>query len=205
MNSDDDAGSPRPRPPPRLHITGASGSGTSSLAKALADRLGVAYLDTDDSLWLPSDPPYQTQRSPAERRAHLEAACASATGWVLAGSFFDWQGLRLPPLDLVVFLTAPTAVRIARLRARETALFGPDAVAPGGFHHSDFTEFLDWAAAYDSGTREGRSRPAHEASLATLTGPLLRIDGTPSLEDSLERCLTALTALAEALAKTAPG
>ena len=45
--------------PPRIHITGASGFGVSTLGGALAARLGCAHLDTDDFYWLPTDPPYR--------------------------------------------------------------------------------------------------------------------------------------------------
>ena len=58
----------RPRPGvPGIHVTGASGSGVTTLARALAERLSVAHLDTDDFYWLPSDPPYQQKREIASR------------------------------------------------------------------------------------------------------------------------------------------
>ncbi|HIP76906.1 MAG TPA: adenylate kinase, partial [Kiloniellaceae bacterium] len=51
----------------RLHITGASGSGTSTLGRALSEHLGIAQFDTDDFYWQPSDPPYTVKRSAEER------------------------------------------------------------------------------------------------------------------------------------------
>ena len=45
-----------------IHVMGASGSGTTSLGRALADRLDIAHLDTDDFFWLPTDPPFTTPR-----------------------------------------------------------------------------------------------------------------------------------------------
>jgi predicted kinase len=38
----------------RLHLLGASGSGTTTLGRALAQRLGCPHFDTDD--WLASLP-----------------------------------------------------------------------------------------------------------------------------------------------------
>jgi adenylate kinase family enzyme len=38
----------------RIHILGASGSGTTTLAKALANELGYKHFDTDDYYWIPS-------------------------------------------------------------------------------------------------------------------------------------------------------
>src|SRR5829696_7380488 len=71
--------------PRRVHITGASGSGTTTLGHALAARFGWRHLDTDDHFWLPTDPPFQQQRPVPERLALLCAALAGS-GWVLSGA-----------------------------------------------------------------------------------------------------------------------
>ena len=36
----------------KIHIFGASGSGTTTLAKALCDEICWTHLDTDDYFWL---------------------------------------------------------------------------------------------------------------------------------------------------------
>ncbi len=41
----------------RIHITGASGSGTSTLAAALAVALGGVHLEADDYYWLSTSSP----------------------------------------------------------------------------------------------------------------------------------------------------
>jgi adenylate kinase family enzyme len=38
-------------PPVRVHIFGASGSGTTTLGRTLAERLGVRFFDGDDYFW----------------------------------------------------------------------------------------------------------------------------------------------------------
>ena len=43
---------------PLIHIYGASGSGTSTLGRYLAQRLDFAFLDADDYFWLPTDPKF---------------------------------------------------------------------------------------------------------------------------------------------------
>lgn len=42
----------------KLHMMGASGSGTTTLARALADHWSVPHADADDYFWVPTDPPY---------------------------------------------------------------------------------------------------------------------------------------------------
>lgn len=41
-----------------IHILGASGSGTTTLARALAVKTGYAHFDTDDYFWLPTKVPF---------------------------------------------------------------------------------------------------------------------------------------------------
>ncbi|ASR09775.1 hypothetical protein CHY08_18390 [Rhizobium leguminosarum bv. viciae] len=62
-----------------IHVMGASGSGTTSLGRALAERLDIAHLDTDDFFWMPTDPPFTTPRDADERiRLHLDDLVAEA-------------------------------------------------------------------------------------------------------------------------------
>jgi adenylate kinase family enzyme len=162
-----------------IHLTGASGSGTTTLGRALAAALGRVHLDADDFYWRPSDPPYEQKRAPSERLRLLREGFRMATGaWVLSGSLVGWGDEIIPELDAVVFLTAPTDVRIERLRRREAERYGADAIAPGGARHAACEEFLAWAAEYDDGGMEIRSRRRHEAWLAALPCLVLRIDGT---------------------------
>lgn len=47
---------------PLIHIYGASGSGTSTLGRYLAEQFQYAFLDSDDYFWLPTDPKFTTKR-----------------------------------------------------------------------------------------------------------------------------------------------
>ena len=107
----------------RIHIVGASSSGTTTLGAALAGRLGVKHLDTDNYFWEATDPPFTTKRPEAERVALMEAALAGADGWVISGSLIGWGDVFVPRFDLVVFLHVPHEVRMERLMARERARY----------------------------------------------------------------------------------
>ena len=169
----------------RVHIFGASGSGTSSLAAALARWHGHRHLDTDDFYWMPTDPPFQQVRPPGERLARLESAIEQSPTWVLSGSLCGWGDPLIPRFDLVVFLLVPTPVRIARLRAREEQRYGAAAIAPGGPLHRAHVEFMDWATRYDDGGLDMRSHAMHEAWLTTVAAPLVRLVGDRPLGDQL--------------------
>src|SRR5687768_2656108 len=75
---------------PRIHILGASGSGTTTLGAAVAGVLSVPHLDTDVFFWLPTDPPFTTRRPLPERLALLRERLSPAGGWVLSGSAVGW-------------------------------------------------------------------------------------------------------------------
>ena len=175
------------RVPDRIHIVGASGSGTSSLAAELAGRYGHRHLDTDDFYWRRTDPPFREKRPPAERLASLGTTFQEAKRWVLSGSLCGWGDPLIPEFELVVFLLVPTPVRLARLRAREIERYGQQAIAPGGALHEAHVEFLEWAGRYDTGDPEMRSRAMHEAWLAALPCSVVRLEGDLSIVEQRER------------------
>lgn len=166
----------------RTLIIGASGSGTTTLARSVAARRKIAALDTDDYFWLPTSPPFVTKREPQERLAMILRDLGAVTDSVLSGSIVAWGAELEDSFGLIVFLTVPAAIRVERLRAREMRQLG----------HAD-PAFLDWAAQYDEGRLEGRSRAKHERWLAARNCPVLRIDGEVALEESTARVLDAMS------------
>jgi adenylate kinase family enzyme len=116
--------------PRRIHITGASGAGVTTLGRALADALAIPHHDTDDYFWQPTSPPYQHNREKADRLRLMQEMFPGRDGWVLSGSLDGWGDPLIPYFDLVVFLQTAQTFRLNRLRGREATRFGADAVAP---------------------------------------------------------------------------
>jgi adenylate kinase family enzyme len=175
----------------RVHILGAAGSGTTTLAQALAARLGCPHYDTDSYFWLPSDPPFQHIRDQEARQAMLRADLEKPGGWVLSGSLCGWGDVFVPLFDLVVFLWIPRDLRMARLKEREIERYGAAAIAPGGAMHEGSIKFMEWAASYDDGGLEIRSLRVHNDWLATLPGPVLRLEGPAPIAANLAEVLRA--------------
>ena len=161
----------------RIHIFGASGSGTTTLASALAAKHGFRHLDTDNFYWFPTDPPFHEKRPIEQRLLLLREAMHSCSAWALSGSLSGWGDPLIPEFELVVFLVVPTEVRMHRLRAREFQRYGFEANP----------DFLDWANKYDTGGPEMRSREVHEAWLANLPVPVLRLEGDRPTDELLAR------------------
>lgn len=128
----------------RIHILGASGAGTSTLARNLANRLATQAFDSDDFYWVPTEPPFREARPPDERLALMRAVFLPRSDWILAGQFLSWGHEIVPRLTHVIFLSMETEPRLARLAAREQRRYG-DEIAPGGPRERHFQAFMDWA------------------------------------------------------------
>ncbi len=145
----------------RIHILGASGSGTTTLGQALAEHLTYPHFDTDAYFWLPTDPPCTAKRDTTLRQQFLMDDLTTYDTWVLSGSLCGWGDGAIPLFELVVFLWLPPDVRMERLRHREHERYG-ERIMPGGDMYETSQAFLDWAASYDTGDVHMRSRRLHE-------------------------------------------
>jgi len=166
----------------RILITGAAGTGTTTLGRALSQDIGAAFLDADDYYWLPSDPPYQFKRPPDERFTQLQNSLSGVGSAVIAGSVMEWGRPIENSFSLVVFLFVPAAVRVERLRRRELERYGKAS-----------EEFLAWALQYDEGRLPGRTRARHEAWLSLRSCEVLRLEGDMTTSESLSRVKQALS------------
>ncbi|MBW4083103.1 AAA family ATPase [Paenibacillus sp. S150] len=163
----------------RIHIMGASGAGTSTLGRALADHLPHVHLDSDDYFW---ERKYTKQTEITERLGRITGDLDQRERWILSGAVCGWgDGLR-PRFDLVVFLWIPQDIRLERLRTREYERYGVESL-PGGSMFEGVQAFMEWAALYDTAGREVRSRILHEEWMSCLSCPVLRLEGDLSVEE----------------------
>lgn len=169
----------------RVLITGASGSGTTTLAGALAGRLRWTHLDLDDYYWRPTSPPFQAKRDARERLLGCMRDLQAAQDAVVSGSLVGWGEDLENAFDLVVFLYLSSDVRVRRLQERETQRFGRADPA-----------FLEWAAQYDQGPPEGRSLAKHLAWLQGRKCPVIRIEGDRSIEERMGVVMDAIRSTA---------
>ncbi|WP_172195079.1 AAA family ATPase [Saccharibacillus qingshengii] len=172
----------------RLHLFGASGSGATTLGRALGERLPHTVLDGDDYFWIHK---FDAAYPPEERARLLGEEMKRHDRWILTGAVCGWGDGFKPDFDLVVFLHVPPEERLARLRARELKRYGEDAL-PGGRLYAQSQAFLEWAALYDHPGEEVRSLEQHERWMADLECPILRLEGNSGTEERVERVLAAL-------------
>ena len=178
----------------RILITGASGTGTSTLAKLLAYHYGISWFDLDDFYWISKEPKYTVKRSLEKREQLLATATNQAVNWIISGSLLYWGNFLVQSIDLVVFLTVPTKERLKRIIAREISIFGKKALEKGGSREQLFQNFISWAESYDSGKppkcckklHDQWSRNLHDQWLLKLPCPILNIDGNQNNQERLK-------------------
>ncbi len=176
----------------RIHIFGASGSGTSTLGRALADRLSARFFDADDYYWQQTDPPYILKHPPEARVHKLLSDMDGADEWVLSGSVVSWGDVFVPLFTSAVFVTLPQDVRLKRLREREKERYGKRIDAGGDMYRAS-QAFLEWAALYDTAGPETRSLVMHEKWIRRLECPVIRVQSLASTEELVNKVIRKIT------------
>lgn len=110
--------------------------------------------------------------------------------WILSDSIVNWADPLVSFFDLVVFVYVPQEIRIDRLMKREYKRYG-DKARQGGERYEASQAFLQWAASYDAGTKNGPSLAKHEQWLSDMKCPTLRIVNN-ELEDSVQAVINAI-------------
>ncbi len=102
-----------------LAVCGMNGAGKSTLAKALANALGLRFLDIENYYFPPADPPFSVQRDKSEV-VRLLRRDALAESFVFASVSPDRYGVD-DLISAVFWVEVPLEVRIPRIRARDPA------------------------------------------------------------------------------------
>ncbi|HEX2953893.1 MAG TPA: AAA family ATPase [Bacillota bacterium] len=173
----------------RIHILGASGSGTTTLGQALSAALGYSFFDTDRYYWLPTNPPFQRAREPEKRIKLLRTDLDRAGRWILSGSLCGWGDVFIPDFDLVIYLWIPPDLRITRLKQREAQRYGEAEIQEGGTMYQSHRSFMEWARQYDEGDLNIRSKALHKAWLSRLECRVLELSGDMTTEERVEKVI----------------
>jgi len=168
-----------------IHIYGASGSGTSTLGKFISEQLGYTFMDTDDYFWLPTNPKYTKKREVTERFQMMKKDILNSDKAVISGSLVDWGADLIQYFTLVVRVVTDKNVRIERLVEREKEHFG-SRIAIGGDMYHNHMEFIEWAADYDTGDIDMRSKSKHDQWQKLLKCKQITVNGEDDLKYNLE-------------------
>jgi adenylate kinase family enzyme len=169
---------------------GNSGSGKSTLARALADRLGVPYLELDSIFhqadWVPLDP--------AEFRSRVQVFVAQEA-WVVDGNYSSVRPDVWARADTVVWLDLPRSVVMRQLIARTFArmitrreLWNGNRETARSLLRADDTNIVRWAWINDSAYRDRYEAATVDPALARINFiRITRRTGTTQLLDQFGR------------------
>lgn len=165
----------------RILISGGPGAGCTSTAKLVGDELGLPVFDSDTYFHKPTDPPFQAQYSPAERRHLIGRDLDTTPDWILSGSIATWDVV-LPIIHFGVFLDTPKGERLRRLGLRERERFG-SRIDVGGDLHLENKDFIKWASGYEERPGTGRNRSTDRAFLMRQCEYFVEISVSLSLDE----------------------
>jgi adenylate kinase family enzyme len=121
---------------------GSTGSGKSTFAKRLAERIGAAYIEQDALNW---DPNWTnlSQVDPEKLRVRVRQAVA-AEAWITCGNYSAVRELFLARATHLVWLDYPRPIIMARVirRSAARAITG-DELWEGSGNREDFRRWLD--------------------------------------------------------------
>jgi len=109
----------------RIHILGGSGSGTSSIGKAVCNKTDYKHFDSDNYLWQQTKEPYTEMRSSEEYISLMGNDLTNNEKWILSGHVsFGLSDVYMPLYDLVVFIYVLPDIRMERIKKREYERYG---------------------------------------------------------------------------------
>ncbi len=169
----------------KVHILGASGSGTTTLGKSLEQRLGWKHLDADDYYWRKTNLPFQIKIPLSERNELITKDVELYDHVIVSGSMVSWGKQWEDVFDLAIFLYVPPLIRMQRLRNREIERYQKLLDTDERFR-SNSNAFLEWAQRYDDPGFDGRSITTHHNWMKKLKCPVIKIEGDTTVEERVQ-------------------
>lgn len=159
-------------------LCGLNGAGKSTLGKNLAKRLAFHFIDIED-LYFPKTEPgymYAVPRTRKEVEALLKAEISAHSDFVLSAVKGDYGEEIYPFFQYAVLIDVPKNIRMRRVRDRSFRKFG-DRMLPGGDLYEREEGFFRLV--------QSRAEDTVEKWLGSLTCPVIRIDGTKTVEENM--------------------
>ena len=186
-----------------IAIMGLNGCGKSTLAHALAQRLGLYELDVEDYYFpeqrlarraaLEGRPETCCERSgslpyarPRDRREVQEMIASDIERhprFVICGVTMNWDARILSAIDVAFMLEVPAEERVRRVSQREQFRFGA-RVMPGGDMCEQQQAFRDLIGR--------KSHRLVEESAARMPCRKIRLDGTRRIDENVDIILGTL-------------
>jgi adenylate kinase family enzyme len=159
----------------RIAILGNSGSGKSSLARAIALATQCRVLDLDTVAWEPQGA--AVLRPAADAQADVRTFCQPGGDWVVEGCYASLVEATFPFQPKLLFLNPGVQVCAANCRSRP---WEPHKFASAQEQEANLQPLLAWVAEYDTRTGD-LSRQGHRNYFAGYAGDKLELTALPAL------------------------
>lgn len=157
-----------------INIFGSSGSGSTSLAKRIAEEFDFKFIDVDDYLWQKTDPPFTARNTDQEALKLIKNQLNDKIPAVISGSLVGIGESIKKNIHLFIYINLDKNIRIERINKREKLRFG-NRIDEGGDLYIQHQEFLKWISEYESNPETLRSRRQHLLWLEDVEVPVLRV------------------------------
>lgn len=160
-------------------VCGLNGAGKSTLGKALAEKLHFYFIDNED-LYFPKADPLYTYASPRSRdevEKLLFDEIKTHENFVFTSVKGDYGEAIRSFFHYIVLIAVPKDIRIQRVKNRSYQKFG-DRMLPGGDLYEQEESFFDFV--------KSRAENSVEEWVQTMDRPIIRIDGTRPIEESVK-------------------
>ena len=179
-----------------IHLLGPSGSGTSTLGKAISTECNYPWFDSDDFFWMKTDQPFSVKRKRDERIEMLKSTLEMNDNWVLSGNITGWGDFLRNQFDLVIYKYVDPEIRIERLNRREKDRFGK-RIDYGNDMYENHVKFIEWARSYENGDMNMRSKLSENEWMKDLKCEILRFDGINELNDEVDIVISRIKKIIE--------
>ncbi len=158
-------------------ICGLNGAGKSTLGKALAEKLHFYFIDIENLYFPKTDPNYiyASPRTREEVEKLLLHELKTHGKFILSSVKGDYGEAVCSFFQYAILLDVPKDIRLQRVKTRSFQKFGNRMLSGGDLYEREekFFHFV-----------ESREENTVEEWLKSLKCPIIRIDGTKSIEEN---------------------
>lgn len=177
--------------PKRIYITGGSGVGKTTVAKNLAGRLGIPFVELDPLMWTEEG---TGVRAPEHERKQNISELAAKPEWVAEGVYVGWAQEVWDAADTVILIDISLRVMLWRVFWRHVkAELRRNNRHPGWFKLWKFMKFIrtsfqsEEIGDLDNGSDEILTQAKIRAKVQQHSHKALVFNKTPDIDLILER------------------
>ena len=168
-----------------INIFGSSGSGSTTLAKEIAQNFDYKFIDVDDYLWKKTDPPFTERNSNHLACELIKKELDNHKPAVISGSLVGIADEIKEDIDLFLYINLDKDIRLQRIKKREEERLGK-RIKPGGDLYNQHLSFLQWVSEYEDNPETQRSRRQHLLWLDDVDKTVLKITDELTIEELIK-------------------